>query len=103
MAFLEITFVDGNGTEFDFGANKTADFTSADAVDSWEFRITDGVFVPVEAAFIRAKAVFIQDQNAGGAAFVDNVTLENLSAIPEPSVLSLLTLGALGLVIRRNR
>ena len=106
VAFFEITFVDTDGGlgEFGFGANKAADFTGFSAVDSWEFFITDGVFVPVEAEFVRAKTVFIQnDGSAGGAAFADNVQLVNLSAIPEPGSAIVLALGLAGLGFRRRR
>jgi len=106
VAFLELTWVDtdpGGLGEFGFGANKSADFTSANAADNWEFFITAGAFVPVEAEFVRAKAVFVQDSNAGGAAWVDNVSLVNLSAIPEPGAATALVMVGLTAFSRRRR
>lgn len=104
-AFFEITFVDAGNNEFGFGANKTADFNSASPIDSWEFRITDGVFVPVEAVAVRAKAVFVQQADAaGGAAWFENLALENITAIPEPgSALALGLFACVGLLHRRKR
>lgn len=111
VSFLEITFVDTDGAhnggnplgEFGFGANKTADLLHTDPTDEWLFRTTAGVFVPVEAEFVRAKAVFVQNDFTGGAAWVDNVSL-NLITIPEPSSMGVVLVGAVaGLVYRRRR
>ena len=112
VSFLEITFVDIDGAhnggnplgEFGFGANKTADLLSTDPTDEWLFRTTAGVFVPVEAEFVRAKAVFIQnDTVTGGAAWVDNMSLD-LITVPEPSSMGVVLVGAVaGLVYRRRR
>jgi hypothetical protein len=105
-ALLEITFVDTDGGlgEFGFGANPSADLTAASGTDQYFMFQTTAPIIPVEAEFIRVKAVFIQQaDNAGGAAFVENVALNNLGSIPEPGSASVLALGMLGLFMKRRR
>ena len=75
---------------------------------------TTGSFAPTDngggvTTTVRVKTVFIQQASGeGGAAWFDNVSLNNLTAAPEPSSAALLGLAALGLaalglVARRRR
>ena len=102
QAFLEITFFDPGGLgEFGFGDNQSQALDASSATDQYFMFETTTPLIPVEAQFIRVKAVFVQqDDNAGGAAWVDNVTL---AQIPEPGTAGFLALGMLGLVIKRRR
>lgn len=101
-AFLEITFFDPGGLgEFGFGDNTSQDLDASSATDQYFSFETTTAVIPVEAQFVRVKAVFIQQaDNAGGAAFVDNVTL---SQVPEPGSASLLAFGLLGVLAKRRR
>jgi hypothetical protein len=102
VAFLEITFFDPGGLgEFGFGANTSQMLDANSATDQYFSFETTTPFIPVEAQFVRVKAVFIQQaDNAGGAAWVDNITL---SQIPEPGSAGLLAFGLLGVMFKRRR
>ena len=104
-AFLEVTFVDTDGGlgEFGFGDNKSDDFTNSNTGDSWDSFFTPGFFVPVEAEFVRVKAVFVQEDSTGGADWVQQLQLNQLTPVPEPSSWVFVGLIAAGLASQRRR
>ena len=107
IAFLEITFFDSSGGglgEFGSGANTSAKLSSGSASDQYFSLATSTPTIPVEADFIRVKTIFIQQaDNASGAAWFEDVSLTNLSAVPEPGSAGLIALSLIGLMLTRRR
>ena len=107
-AFIEITWFDPGGLgEFGFGTNVSnlVDWTSPE--DTWNQLVTPNAIIPVEAQFIRVKAIVFQPAGNfdGGAVWFDDFQL-NTVTIPEPTTFGFLVAGALGMlgfVDRRRR
>jgi hypothetical protein len=94
-AFIEITWFDPGGLgEFGFGSNVSQIVTGGSAQDVWISLNSPTAIIPVEADFIRVKAVYIQQAGSfdGGAVFFYDLSL---TAIPEPSSIAFLALGSI--------
>ena len=90
-SILTGTLEDGNTISFEL--NQGFNFINADGTESQFSDSNEGL------SFF---GLFGEQGNTGGALTVNGTTI-NIIAVPEPTSLSLLALGALGLISRRRR
>ncbi|MFT5300176.1 MAG: beta-glucanase (GH16 family) [Mariniblastus sp.] len=85
----------------DYISSESILLTNADTMtDEWLSRFLESI-VPAGAVEARLAIVFTQQGNASGSTFIDNVNFT--VAVPEPSALGLLGLGAVSMGTRRRR
>ena len=105
LAYLKIDYYSENYGEFG-----SSEYLSSDAIviadgstlnDAWLANELLSI-VPIGAVEARIALVFEQNDNAGGAVFIDGVQF-GIVAVPEPSAAILLVLAGLGMVQRRRR
>lgn len=99
-AYFEIGFLSSFG---EFASASSGGITESSAKDVYHVISTALTAIPAGASTLRVKVIYRQQGNATGVAWADNISLVNLTTIPEPGTVSVLALGLCGLAFRRRR
>lgn len=83
-------------------AGNTSSFTTDSNLSTWQQTSITNVVIPTN---VRLLAIGLHDVNGDGIrAYADNASLSlNIQSVPEPSTAVLLSIGLLGVVVRRKK